>query len=179
MNNLQSAALMGYTLTQIIVRSKRFWIVFTFLLSVFILSMLFGLWFFSRYEIREKPLLSPVALVPIVQAKEQVIDVTKVVETYKGTASYYSEAGCLGCNAKRKMANGEILDDSKLTVAMNNIKLNTKLRITNLRNGRVVNARVTDRGGFNKYGRLLDVSLAVKQLLDLKTDKDLLKVEVL
>ena len=36
----------------------------------------------------------------------------------KGNASYYSVAGCLGCSPTLTMANGERLNDKKLTLAL-------------------------------------------------------------
>lgn len=82
-----------------------------------------------------------------------------------GKASYYSRAGCLGCRADLLMANGQVLDDTKLTVAFNRSKLNTTIVITNQKNGKVVRARVTDTGGFERHGKIVDLSVATKNAL--------------
>lgn len=66
----------------------------------------------------------------------------------------------------RKMANGKRFDKHKLTVAHNHFPLGTKLKIVNPENHKHVIAEVTDRGGFEKYGRSLDVSERVAQKLD-------------
>lgn len=95
-----------------------------------------------------------------------------------GRASYYSRSGCLGCSKNFTMANGQPLDDSAYTVAMQRVKLGTLIRITNTRNGAVVVAIVTDRGGFERHGRIMDMSVAVKKALDMRTDRDIIKAEV-
>lgn len=82
-----------------------------------------------------------------------------------GKASYYSVAGCLGCSDNRQMANGEILDDTKLTVAYNHAPLNTYIHITNVANNKTVTAKITDRGGFEKYNKIADLSVATKNAL--------------
>lgn len=89
----------------------------------------------------------------------------------QGQASYYSWAGCLGCNALRVMANGEQLNDNALTMAIGADKshlVGYSAHITNLANGKTVTARITDTGGFyqEKYGsRVADLSLATKQAI--------------
>jgi rare lipoprotein A len=96
---------------------------------------------------------------------------------WTGWGSYYTIDGCIGCREDRLMANQEKLDDSKLTVAFNYLPLNTVVEITNFDNGKSVIARVTDRGGFEKYNRIIDVSWAVKEAIDLKTDQSIIRVE--
>lgn len=83
----------------------------------------------------------------------------------EGNASYYSTEGCLGCSATLTMANGEPLDDKKLTVAFNKAPLNSYVTITHLSTGKQVTAKVTDRGGFEKHGKVIDLSLATKEAL--------------
>ncbi len=100
----------------------------------------------------------------------------------KGYVSYYSNAGCLDCRADRLTASGEKFDENLLTLAHNQIKLKTMVKITNLDNGKSVIARVNDRGGFNKlgkYGRIADLSLATCEAIDCKTDKSLIVIEQL
>ncbi len=101
---------------------------------------------------------------------------TPVKRPTSGKASYYSVAGCLGCRSDLKMANGEVFDDTKYTLAHNQIPLNTMVEVINKRNGKKAVAKVTDRGGFNKYNRIADLSLALAQAIDLKTDVDILTI---
>jgi len=57
----------------------------------------------------------------------------------------------------RLTANGEIYDMSAMTAAHPTLPLPSIVRVTNLRNGRVVDVRVNDRGPF-KHGRIIDLS---------------------
>lgn len=82
-----------------------------------------------------------------------------------GIASYYSTKDCIGCSRGLVMANGEVLEDTRLSVAYNDAPLNTSIKISNVEKGKSVVAIVTDRGGFNRHQRVIDLSLHVKELL--------------
>lgn len=82
-----------------------------------------------------------------------------------GLASYYSREGCLGCSATLTMANGDPLDDGALTVAYNRAKLNSYVTITNLKTKLSVQAKVTDRGGFERHGKIVDLTIATRDAL--------------
>jgi len=89
-------------------------------------------------------------------------------------ASYISHKfhGC-------KTASGEIYDKTKLTAAHRKYPLGTRVRVTNVRNGKSVVLRINDRGPFIK-GRHLDVSYrAAQELGFVRQGKAKLKVEVL
>lgn len=90
---------------------------------------------------------------------------TPVSDPTSGKASYYSINGCIGCNPDRIMANGERLDDNRMTVAYNHAPMNTKVIITNTKNGKTVVATVTDTGGFERHGKIADLSVATKNAL--------------
>ena len=77
------------------------------------------------------------------------------------------------------MANGKPLDDSQLTAAFNRADLGTKLRITDRENGNSVIVEVTDRGGFEKLGRIIDLSLAAKNSLNCTDLADVLVEEII
>ena len=100
---------------------------------------------------------------------------------WTGTASYYSEAGCLGCSPTLTMANGQRLDDTKLTLAMTPYTvrayklLNKKVTVRNRKTGASVVATVTDTGGFSRYSRIADLSVATKLAIGCG---DLCKVEI-
>ena len=85
--------------------------------------------------------------------------------SYIGIASFYSRAGCLGCSKTLTMANGQVLDDSGLTVAFNRAPKNTFVVVTNLKTGQSIQARVTDRGGFEKLGRIIDLTIATRDAI--------------
>jgi len=64
----------------------------------------------------------------------------------------------------RRAANGEIFDQSKLTAAHPALPMGTRIKVTNVENGREVTLRVNDRGPYVK-GRIVDVSRAAARLL--------------
>ncbi|WP_410369582.1 septal ring lytic transglycosylase RlpA family protein [Amniculibacterium sp. G2-70] len=59
----------------------------------------------------------------------------------------------------RKTASGELFDNSKLTAAHRSLPFGTKLKMTNIKNGKSVVVRINDRGPF-VASRALDVSKA-------------------
>lgn len=68
-----------------------------------------------------------------------------------GVASYYWQG--------RGTASGERFNPNALTAAHRSLPFNTKVEVTNLRNGRTVVVRINDRGPFVR-GRIIDVSRA-------------------
>jgi rare lipoprotein A len=64
----------------------------------------------------------------------------------------------------RRTASGERLDPNQLTAAHRTLPFGTRVRVTNLANGRRVVVRINDRGPFKK-GRVLDVTPAVARRL--------------
>lgn len=81
-----------------------------------------------------------------------------------GMASFYSDSF-----EGKLTANGEIFSNSKMTAAHRTLSFGTRVRVTNLNNGRVTVVRITDRGPFVE-GRILDVSLAAATQLDFVDD---------
>ncbi|PIT97774.1 MAG: hypothetical protein COT71_04225 [Candidatus Andersenbacteria bacterium CG10_big_fil_rev_8_21_14_0_10_54_11] len=102
----------------------------------------------------------------------------------EGEASYYSRAGCLGCNVGRIMANGQPLNDGALTMAIGaNLKhlVGRKATVTSLLTGQSVQVIITDTGGFYqaKYGnRVADLSVATKQAIGMAGGVGQVRVEV-
>ena len=76
-----------------------------------------------------------------------------------GLASYYGRAF-----QGRVTASGERYDADKLTAAHRTLPFGTRLRVTNLANGRNVVVRVNDRGP-NRAERLIDLSLQAARKL--------------
>jgi len=85
---------------------------------------------------------------------------------WTGVASYYSRAGCIGCSPTLTMANGEPLDDHKKTIAFNKLPLGTKVRVMNLDNYMTTTATITDTGGFERLGRIADLTIATRDALN-------------
>jgi len=90
---------------------------------------------------------------PEVQAKFE-----KIAE---GIASYYGHE-----LAGNRTASGERFNPQALTAAHRTLPLGTKLRVTNLSNGRSVVVRVNDRGPFVGK-RILDLSLAAARQINM------------
>jgi len=63
-------------------------------------------------------------------------------------------------------ASGEVYDMRRLTAAHRSLPLGTRLRVTNLENGRVVRVRVNDRGPYVP-GRIVDLSREAARALDM------------
>ena len=87
-------------------------------------------------------------------------------QEWHGTASYYSEAGCVGCSENLTMANGKRFDENALTIAFNKLPLGSLVRVTNIANKQEVIVEVTDRGGFEALGRVADLSKKVKEVIN-------------
>ncbi len=76
-----------------------------------------------------------------------------------GEASWYG-----AYHHGRPTASGETFDMDKLTAAHPTLPFGTRLRVTNLNNGRSVDVRVNDRGPF-VGGRIIDLSYAAARAL--------------
>lgn len=95
-------------------------------------------------------------------------------KVFKGQASWYGKK----FHGKR-MANGKRFDMRKLTAAHRTLPFGTKVRVTNLANGRKVIVTITDRGPYAK-NRVIDVSKrAAKDLGFVKAGVTHVRVEVL
>lgn len=151
-----------------------FALIITFFLSIF-LTVFIG-------SQPKQPMISPIPEItptPTIAPEYSPTPTPKPTTSWTGFVSHYSENGCLGCSATLTMANGERFDETKMTLAFNHLPMNTVVRVTNLDNGKTIIARVTDRGGFEKYGRLADLSLALATHLEAKTDVSKIKIEVI
>ena len=63
-------------------------------------------------------------------------------------------------------ASGETYNKNSMTAAHRTLKFNTRVRVTNLNNGRSVIVRINNRGPYGK-GRIIDVSEAAARELDM------------
>ena len=77
-----------------------------------------------------------------------------VVDTAVGHASFYSDK-FIG----KKTASGEIFSQDKLTCAHNTYPMGSKVRVTNLKNGKTIILRVNDRL-HHRNPRLVDLTRA-------------------
>jgi rare lipoprotein A len=91
-----------------------------------------------------------------------------------GLASYYGASF-----AGRHTASGERFDPNAFTAAHRDLPFGTRIRVTNLDNGRTVIVRVNDRGPFAN-GRIVDVSwAAARELGMLRSGVAHVRVELL
>jgi len=84
-------------------------------------------------------------------------------DTWMGKATYYSKAGCDQCSEGQIMSNGKPFNENAHTIAFMRAPLGSIVLITNMDNGLSCVAEVTDHGGFEEYGLIADLSLAVKE----------------
>src|SRR5688572_3587944 len=91
----------------------------------------------------------------------------------QGTASYYGAE-----LAGNRTASGERFNPNGLTAAHRTLPLGTKLRVTNVANGRSVIVRVNDRGPF-VGNRVIDVSLgAAREINMVRSGKARVRLEL-
>ena len=99
---------------------------------------------------------------------------SKLIEVVQGAASWYGP-GFYG----RTTANGERFSKGTLTAAHRTLPFGTKVRVTNLSNGRSVLVRINDRGPF-KHHRVIDLAHgAASQLQMMQAGEVPVKLEIL
>ena len=82
----------------------------------------------------------------------QRLQPSRPVRVVKGSASWYGP-GFYG----RRTASGERLQKGSFTAAHRALPFGTKVRVTNLSNGRSVVVRINDRGPFKRH-RVIDLA---------------------
>lgn len=95
-------------------------------------------------------------------------------------AGGHSETGFASWYGKkyhgRTTASGERYDMNRLTAAHRTLPFGTRVRVTNLENGREVEVRINDRGPF-RNNRILDLSYAAAQEL-LMVEQGVIRVQI-
>lgn len=99
---------------------------------------------------------SQVVTAPVPILEEKTVP-EEVEPFFIGVASWYSETDAF---INKHTANGEIFDDTKMTCATWDFPFRTRLRVTNIDNGRSVTVVVNDRGPAKRLGRLIDLTRA-------------------
>lgn len=84
-----------------------------------------------------------------------------VKSVQQGKASWYG----IRCNGGTHTASGERLHNDAATAAHKTLPMGTRVRVTNLANGKSEIVRITDRGPY-KPGRIIDVTEGVAKRLD-------------
>ena len=92
----------------------------------------------------------------------------------RGSASYYADLF-----EGRTTASGRPFHQAELVAAHKTLPFGTRLRVTNLANGREVEVEVVDRGPY-AHGRILDLSKAAARRLDfIRRGHTRVRIEVL
>lgn len=125
-------------------------------LLVGILSPLFG----DKTEGRSKDISQEILVAEDKSAQSSLCPTAFLKQHQQGVASWYGP----GFHGKT-MANGKLYDMESFTVAHRTLPLGTEVCITNLANGKSLQARVTDRGPYIPP-RVLDVSKRIAVELD-------------
>jgi rare lipoprotein A len=100
-------------------------------------------------------------------------------EAERGYAAFYSES-----LEGHKTACGGTYSSTQFTAAHRKLRCGTKVRVTNLRNGKTVRVTINDRGplshGNSSRNRIIDLSYAAARRLDfISQGSTLVKVEVI
>jgi rare lipoprotein A len=98
--------------------------------------------------------------------------VNLAAQSQNGYACIYSKGLCGGATAS-----GEKLKCDKLTAAHKTLKLGSKVRVTNLDNGKTVIVRINDRGPYSKK-LIIDLSPAAAKAIGLTYQKGITKVKI-
>ena len=93
-------------------------------------------------------------------SRNQIESIKNHPKTQIGIASYYGKKF-----HKKRTANGEIFNMYKVSAAHKSYPLGTKVRVTNLENGKSIKLVINDRGPFVK-GRIIDLSYKAARKLD-------------
>ncbi|MGP1665771.1 MAG: septal ring lytic transglycosylase RlpA family protein [Rhodanobacter sp.] len=91
--------------------------------------------------------------------------------TESGQASYYADK-----YENRKTANGELYKHNLKTAAHKKLPFGTKVKVTNVANGKSVVVKINDRGPFVK-GRIIDLSKSAFSSIG-KTSLGAIKVKI-
>ena len=107
-------------------------------------------------------------------SRKQIESIKNHPKVQIGVASYYGKKF-----HKKRTANGEIFNMYKVSAAHKSYPLGTKVRVTNLENGRSIKLFINDRGPFVK-GRIIDLSYKAARKLDFVSQGTTkVKIEVL
>jgi rare lipoprotein A (peptidoglycan hydrolase) len=102
---------------------------------------------------------APSQLVPVQPAKKSPAVPAKLPQT--GEASWYGAQ-----HHGKQTASGTIFDQAELTAAHPSLPFGSKIKVTNLANGKSVEVEITDRGPFVE-NRIIDLSQAAPKVLEM------------
>ncbi|GEM85812.1 septal ring lytic transglycosylase RlpA family protein [Meiothermus granaticius] len=109
--------------------------------------------------LRDPPPPAPIR--PPQPTPQRAANKPKAVFFQQGTATWYG-----GRFHGRRTASGEAFNAHTLTAAHRTLPFGTRVRVTNLKNGRSVIVRINDRGPYTK-GHILDMSQAAARQIQM------------
>ncbi|NEO25188.1 septal ring lytic transglycosylase RlpA family protein [Moorena sp. SIO4A5] len=109
----------------------------------------------------KKSSASPQTLQPLTVPRIAKRNRRRVRWSVRGIASWYG-SGFHG----RRTASGERFNQYALTAAHRTLRFGTRVKVTNLRNGRSVIVRINDRGPYAR-GRIIDLSRGAARIIGL------------
>jgi rare lipoprotein A len=113
------------------------------------------------------PEIPPVAVLPSDPEPEESATLTKIPELRQPTIVETGLASWYGPRFHgKRTASGEVFNQHDFTAAHRTLPWGSKVKVTNVANGKSVEVRINDRGPFGK-GRIIDVSRAAAKALGL------------
>ena len=120
----------------------------------------------------KKSSASPQTLQPLTLAR--IASRRRVRWSVRGIASWYGSAF-----HGRRTASGERFNQYALTAAHRTLQFGTRVKVTNLRNGRSVIVRINDRGPYVR-GRIIDLSRGAARIIGLvRSGTGSVRIEIL
>jgi rare lipoprotein A len=111
--------------------------------------------------------IPPIAKVPSPPETQQPPPIAKIPAPSQPTMMETGLASWYGPKFHGKLtASGEVFNQEKFTAAHRTLPWGSRVKVTNLANGKSVDVRINDRGPFGK-GRIIDVSRAAARALDI------------
>jgi rare lipoprotein A len=111
--------------------------------------------------------IPPIAQIPSSLETEQAPPSAKIPAPSQSTMMETGLASWYGSRHHgKRTASGEVFNQDKFTAAHRTLPWGSKVKVTNLANGKSVEVRINDRGPFAK-GRIIDVSRAAARALDI------------
>jgi rare lipoprotein A len=109
--------------------------------------------------------IPPIATTPSSPETEEAPPLAKVPELRQPTMMETGLASWYGPRFHGKLtASGEVFNQEDFTAAHRTLPWGSRVKVTNLANGKSVEVRINDRGPFGK-GRIIDVSRAAARVL--------------
>ena len=113
------------------------------------------------------PEIPSTALTPYFPETQEALPPAKLAAPAQPRIAEIGLASWYGREFHRKLtASGEVFDQDKFTGAHPTLPWGSRVKVTNLVNGKSVEVRINDRGPFAK-GRVIDVSRAAARILEM------------